>query len=189
MNKLTINLIEFKNGIKIFKVKSPARINAKKRVQIPAVISFNDGFMSIDCNEKVAVMRAVGEWSGKAHFSASIVHAIALVPPNNDPMTVSYNEGKLTIGSISVTCEWMPVSYHLIDMLVNPTLIDIFAMWRTSPSSELHKKDIDKKIISAKEKMLNATASAAKRLENFEITQVDLLNLIEEKIKTRITNP
>lgn len=185
MNELNISLKEFKNGIKIFKVNRQ-RINAKKKVQLPAVISFNDGFLSIDCDEKVSVMRATGEWSGKAHFSASIVHAIALAPPNNEPMTISYHEGKLTIGSTSVTCEWLPVSHQLMDTLINPTLIDIFAMWRSNPADDVHKKGIDRQIVSAKEKLLRATASSAKKLEAFEVTQEDLLALIETKIKSRI---
>jgi hypothetical protein len=185
MNKLTINLKDFKSGLKIFKAKPP-RANAKKKEHLPAVISFSDGFMSIDCDEKVTVMRAVGEWSGKAHFSYSIVHAMALVPPNNDPMTISYNDGKLTIGSTSVSCDWVSVSHHLMDKLANPTLIDIFAMWRSNPAHDVHKKEINKQIVSAKEKMLRATANSATRLKEFEVTQDELLALIESKINARI---
>ena len=38
----------------------------------------------------------------------------------------------------------------------------------------------------AKVKLLKATASAAKKLEEFEVTQDDLLMLIEAKVKTKI---
>lgn len=89
-NQLFIDLKAFNYAIKVFKVGMP-RSNAKKKpVILPSILSFNNGFLSIECDEKVVVMNATGEWHGKAQFSSSIVKALALVPLNTNPVIINY---------------------------------------------------------------------------------------------------
>ena len=71
--------------MKIFKVGMVRKYTKKKPVMLPAILSFTNGFLSIESDDKVAVMHASGEWHGKAQFSSSIVKALALVPLNTNP--------------------------------------------------------------------------------------------------------
>ncbi len=131
-------------------------------------------------------MNATGEWHGKVQFSHSIVKALALVPISVNPVIITYVDGKITIGSTTATCIWVSSSQGMIDKISNPSMIDIFAMWQTQPADQLLTKGIKQSNKLAKDKLLKTTASVAKKLEAFEVTQDDLLNLIESKVKARI---
>lgn len=187
-NELSVDLKEFNHAMKIFKVGMERKNAKKKQLTLPAMLSFNDGFLSIESDDKIIVVRATGEWNGKAQFSQSTIKALALVPPNVNPVIISYAEERISIATMTVSCDWESASKALIDKLTNPSMLDIFAMWRTQPAVELRAQGIDKQHKLAQEKMMKVTASASKKLEEFEITQQDLLNLIEAKVKAKISS-
>lgn len=189
-NQLCVDLKAFNHAMKLFKVGMVrVRKNAKNPpVMLPAMLSFNNGFLSIECNDKVAVMNAIGEWHGKAQFSHTIIQALALVPLTANPVIISYENGKLCISATTIACDWQSISQSMLDQVANPTLIDVFAMWRTHPAEQLLVKGIMQKNKLAKVKLMKTTVGAAKKLEEFEVTQDDLLKLIEEKVKARIIN-
>ena len=185
-NQLHVDLKTFNHAMKIFKVGMMRKNAKKKPVILPAILSFSNGFLSIDSDDKVAVIHATGEWHGKAQFSSSIIKALALVPLNTNPVMINYADGRLSIGTTSMACDWALASQGMIAQTTNPSLIDVFAMWRTQPAEQLLAKSITQQNKLAKEKLLIATASAAKKLDEFEVTQDDLLKLIEAKVKARI---
>ena len=185
-NQLIVNLKTFNHAMKIFKV-GMARKNAKKKpVILQAMLSFSNGFLSIESDDKVAVMHASGEWHGKAQFSNGIVKALALVPLNINPVMINYADGRLSIGTTSMACDWELASLGLIARTTNPSLIDVFAMWRTQPAEQLLAKGLTQQNKLAKAKLLKLTASAAKNLIEFEVTQNDLLKIIEAKVKAKL---
>lgn len=187
-NQLSIDLKAFNNAMKTFKI-GLQRKNAKiKPVILPAILSYNDGFLSIEFDDKVTVMHASGEWHGKAQFSGNVVKAFALVPLTTNPVIISYSDNKISIGATTVGCSWELASQGMIEQVTNPSLIDVFAMWRTQPADQLIAYGVKQKNKAAKEKLLKATASAAKKLLEFEVTQEELLNLIESKVTARIGN-
>lgn len=185
-NQLTIDLKEFNHAMKVFKVGMERKNAKKKAVLLPAALSFSNGFLSIESDDKIAVMHALGEWHGKAQFSSNVVKALALVPFSGGSVVIHYRDGKLSIGSTTIDCEWELASKDMIAQATNPSLIDIFAMWRTQPADQLLAKGITQLNKLANEKLLKATASAAKKLDEFEVSQDDLLALIEAKVKARI---
>jgi hypothetical protein len=187
-NYLTIDLKAFNHAMKTFKVGVERKNAKKKPVILPAMLSYHDGFLSIECDDKVTVMHANGEWHGKAQFSANVVKAFVLVPLATNPVIISYSDSKISIGATTITCSWESASQGMIEQVTNPSLIDVFAMWRTQPAEQLIANGIKQKNKAAKEKLLKATASAAKRLESFAVTQEELLDLIESKVKARISN-
>ena len=69
-----------------------------------------------------------------------------------------------------------------------PNLVDVIAMWKTQPSDELVAKGINKKIVAIQAKLEKAATSAAKKLADFDVTQQDLLALVEAKVKQRINS-
>lgn len=187
-NQLNVDLKVFNNAMKIFRARVERKNAKKKPVILPAILSYNDGFLSIEFDDKVTVMHANGEWHGKAQFSGNMVKAFALVPLATNPVIINYSDSKISIGATTVTCSWELASQSMIEQITNPSLIDVFAMWRTQPAEQLIANGIKQKNKAAKEKLLKATASAAKRLESFEVTQGELLDLIESKVKARISN-
>ena len=127
-NFLQLSLAEFRHATEIF--------TPKRRKLGPALLAFEGGFLSIESGEATAVMHAKGEWHGRAKFSPQSLRAIATVPPNQDPLTISYADGHLLIGNMTIACEWQTVGEALIHNLKNPSLFDLLIMERTLPRSE-----------------------------------------------------
>ncbi len=181
-NELHLDLKEFNFGMKTFKLDG----RSKKSKPPRAILAFDRGFLSIELDDKTAVMNAVGSWNGKASFSGNFISALTLVPLKVDPVVIQYTDGKLNIGGVKADADWELVSHQMLDKLSNPSLIDIIAMSRTQPVLKLRESGIDKKNKLAQTKLFKLTESAAKKLSEFEVTQDDLINLIETKVKNKI---
>jgi hypothetical protein len=187
-NLLTVDIKEFNHAMKTFKLGIP-RKNAKKKPTIPpAILSYSDGILTIESNEKLVNIHAKGEWHGKAEFSNSIVNALAMVPLSTNPLVIKYTGEKLHIGSTSITCKWALLSKGMINRLSNPSVIDVFAMWRTLPAHQVHADGIAKLYKSMHQAMLKETEKIAKKLSVYEITQDDLIALIEKKTEAKISD-
>ncbi len=185
-NEIFVELLEFNAGMKLFKNVLSKKSKAKKQKIEKAILAFDNGFLTIECNDITAVMNAKGEWHGKAEFSENVINALSLIPSNASPVVISYCDEKLKIDRMSVACDWTPSSQGIIDKLNDPSLLDIIAMWRTQPVLELKRSGIDKQYKLAQRKLKTLLASSAKRLIEFEITEEDISDLIEQKIKTKI---
>ena len=181
-NELHIDLNEFNFGMKTFRLDS----RLKKSKPSRAVLAFDRGFLSIELDDKISVINAVGSWNGKATFSSNFISALTLVPLTANPVVIKYADGKLNIGGVKADADWELVSHQVLDILNNPSLIDIMAMSRTQPVLKLRENGIDTKTQLAQSKLLKLTESVAKKLSEFEVTQEDLLSLIETKVKNRI---
>ncbi len=179
-NRLQVSRTEFVSATKPF---------AAKRAKLDrAILAYDGSFLSIESGEITAVMRSVGEWHGHATFSPTILRALATVPPAQDPIKISYADGHLLIGSMTIACDWRRESQPMIEAIENPTLLDLVAMERTMPRGELAGTELGKRIRSAQQKMERRLKNAAAQLEEMEITENDLRALVERQLSTRI-NP
>lgn len=105
-NLLQVSLKEFKRGTKIFQ---------RKRLRLgPVLLAYENGYLSIETGEVTTVMNAIGEWHGRATFSPEILRALAMVPPLQDPVQISYDGGSLFVGSMKIICQWNAVSQAFI---------------------------------------------------------------------------
>ena len=121
-NCLTVDLKEFNFAMKTFKVGMPRKNAKKKPIFPPAILSYSNGFLTIESEDKLVNIHAKGEWNGKAEFSNTVVTALALVPLTGDPIIVKYADNKLHIATTSITCTWTSSSHQLISQLTNPLL-------------------------------------------------------------------
>ena len=186
-NCLTVGLKEFNHAMKTFKVGVERKNAKKKPIFPPAILAYSNGFLTIESEEKLVNIHASGEWHGKAEFSNTFVTALTKVPLTGDPIIIKYADNRLHIATTSITCTWTSSSHQLISQLTNPSLIDIFAMWRTLPAHQLHGDGIAKQYKAAHAKMLKDTEKLAKKLTAYEITQDDLITMIEAKVKAKIS--
>lgn len=177
-NLLQVSLKEFKRGTKVFQ---------RKRLKFgPVLLAYENGYLSIESGEVTTVMNATGEWHGRAIFSPNILHALAMVPPLQDPVQISYDGGHLFVGGMKIICQWNTVSQAFIDDLANPSLIDLLALKETVPRSEIGGTGLGKKIRSAHEKAERRIMNAAKQLEDLEITEAEIRSLVDARIATRL---
>ncbi len=179
-NILQVHLAEFKLATKPFR--------AIRRKLGPVLMTFEGGFLSIESGDATAVMRADGEWHGRATFSPEVLRAIALVPPPHDPMTISYADGYLLIGNMTIICQWNSLSQALIHDLQSPSMIDLLALERTLPRAEIAGTGLGKSIRQAKEKAERRIIKAVSYLEDLEVTEAEVRALVEARIKIRLSD-
>lgn len=179
-NVLKIALAEFKLTIKPF--------SSKRKKFGPVLLAFESGFLSLESADTTVVMHAEGNWNGRAIFSPEILRAIALVPPNQDPLIISYADHHLLIGNITVKCQWNSVNDQLIHDLQSPSLVDLLALERTLPRAEMAGTSLGKKVRSAREKAERRIVKAASYLEDLEISESEIRELVEARILTRLNS-
>ena len=150
------------------------------------LLVYEGGYLSIESGEVTAVMNATGEWQGRATFSPDILRALVMVPSLDDPFHISYDDGHLLIGNIIIICQWNTFSQAFIHDLTNPNLIDLLALRETLPRSEIGGTEIGKKTRSAHEKAERRILNAAMQLQDFEITEAEIRQLVEKKVKSHL---
>jgi hypothetical protein len=177
-NHLRVELHEFKAAMRVF---------ANSRLKLgPVLMAYEGGFLSFESGEVTAVMHAEGVWNGRVTFKPSIVQVLAIVPPEWDPVPISYAEGRLLIGSMTIPCSWDLVSHEFIQNLQNPGLVDLLAMARTIPRADLKSTKLGRSITSAVAQAEKTVKVAAKQLSKLEIEESDILELLEARIAKRL---
>lgn len=179
---MQVDLSEFKEGLKPFRSKKP--------VTGKILLAFENGFLSLESNEIKTVMRATGQWEGRAQFSGEILRALAMVPPDKNPVTISYAQNRILIEGMTIACTWQSnrdddIDF-MIDVAMNPSIIDYLAMDRVGKRVNVGKPGISQKIRSAKEKMERRVKNASTQLHDLGISEDEIRALIDTKIEARI---
>lgn len=177
-NCLKVPLPEFRRAVAPF---TPKRLKLG-----PALLAFENGFLSIESGEVTVVMHATGEWHGRATFSPQTLRALATVPPNQNPLTISYAEGHLLIATMTIACEWHPISEGLIHNLENPSLFDLLVMERTLPRAEIKSTELGRRVTAAAKDAEKRIRKAASQLSDLQVTEAEILALVDSKIKARL---
>lgn len=176
-NALQLTLAEFKSATKVF---------TPKRSKLgPALFAFEGGFLSIESGEITAVMRATGKWHGRATIPAQALRAIATVPPNQNPLTLRYADGRLHVATVVISCEWEPLGANMMRRLADPGLLDLLAMGRTLSRAEVHGSPLGKRVQQAQQDAEKCIQKAAKALADLNVTEHELRALVEARITDR----
>jgi hypothetical protein len=177
-NHLEVNAAEFKLSTKVF---------SRKRLKLgPVLLAYENGFLSIESGEVTVVMHATGEWHGRAIFSPEIMRALATVPPAQNPIIISYAEDHLLLGGMKIICQWNSVSEVFIHDLQNPDILDLLAMERNIPRAEMRGTGLGGKIRNARQRLERRIKNAAAQLEELEVTEAELRDIVEARIKSRL---
>jgi len=176
-NLLHVTLREFKSATCVF---------AKKRLVLGRVLmAFENGFLSFESGSVTAVMRAEGEWQGRATFSPEVLRALATVPPSCNPIPIAYADGHILIAGMTIPCDWWLPRKMLAQEIENPGLVDLLALGRTMERGEVRGTDLGKQIRSANEKAKRRIKNAAAQLADLEIAEDEIQALVEARIATR----
>jgi hypothetical protein len=177
-NFLSVPLAEFRNAAKVF---------ARRGTHLgQALLAFEGGFLSIEAGEATAVMRAEGEWHGRASFSPEMLRALAKVPPAQDPIPISYADGHLLIGSMTIPCFWQRTSRDFLFNLENPGLLDLLALGRTLPRADIKGSELGKQVRNAQARAARRIRSAATLLAAFDVPESAVRSLVEARIASRL---
>lgn len=162
-------------------------VHYEKAKRVPdAMISFNGGFLLFEAEGEAAVIRAEGEWNGRAWISASYLAALYRAPPTEKEVVIRYADGRLRISTLSIKCRWENVSDKFIARSENPTLIDLLAFDRTMHRDEIFFAGLAGRIVFAlqeKDKLIN---KAAKVLASLGVSAADLAALVDLRVQEHV---
>jgi hypothetical protein len=178
-NFLNVVQPEFKDALSIFNRRG-ARLG-------PVLMVFEGGFLSFESGDRTAVMRAEGEWHGRAIFRAEILRAIAAVPPSMNPIPISYAESRLLIGGMTIKCDWTLAGHTFIQELEQPSLMDLIVMERVIHRAELGSSERGKQIRAATRLLDRRVIKSAEFLSDFGVTESEIRALVERKIQSRLS--
>jgi len=177
-NRLSVDRSEFNHAIRTFR--------GRRGQGSLASLAFDSGILSIEADDLMTTCRAGGEWQGCALFSAQVLAALAKVPPAENPVIIEYSQGKLSIGPLSITCDWSNVSDDFIGQLESPSVLDLIAIGRSMPAAEIHRTGLWRRISRAKATVTSAVSKAMKHLQQLEISEAELHDLVEARIRSRL---
>jgi hypothetical protein len=177
-NLLQVPLRDFKHAMRPF--------TAKRRKLGRVLLAFENGLLTIESGEASSIMRAEGEWHGRAYFSPEVLRAIALYPPATDPVVISYADGHVMLATMTIPCDWINPAHELAKEIVDPDMLDLLAMGRTMPRAEIIATELGKRIKSAQQKAGRRVVSAANQLVELGISEADIWSLVEARLAKRI---
>jgi hypothetical protein len=115
-----------------------------------------------------------------------VLRAVATFPPSQDPITVSYAEGHLLIGTMTIPCQWESPSQQLIQVLTNPDLVDLLALGKSMNRAEFLGSGLGKSIRSAQDKAERRIKNAAAQLADLDISEAEIRALVDSRISDRL---
>jgi hypothetical protein len=177
-NRVEIDRKEFLLAMKTFK---KARLRHG-----PAVMAFGGSIFSIDADSVVATMKAQGQWEGQARISIHLLKAFVEAPPSGDPIVVRCDGQFLSFGTTKVACNWVQAVPMPPGVPQDRTPLALLALERMMPRASVVRGELASEVKEANELLAKRLASAALTLSEFGVSDADLADLVNEKIRRRM---
>jgi hypothetical protein len=181
--RLAVDRRELVSGLRRF-------IRAEVWPSQKAVIGFDGRFFSIKAANRVIVAHAHGTWPGLAFVRSNAIVAMALAPPDGEPVRVSCDGKRLRFGSFSVVCAWQPISITLLSLPGAPDWLEALSREYRAPRSQpCTDGGTDLRVIKSEQQLARLVSRAAKTLAALGITEQDIRSLIESRLAQRHKRP
>ena len=146
-----------------------------------ATVAFDGRFFSIKAANRLVVAHARGTWPGIAYVRSNAIVAMAVAPPEGEPVRVTCDGRRLRFGSFVMVCAWEPISSTLLSLPAAPDWLEALsreyrAQRRGRPRSEG---------VNTEQQVAKLVAKAAKALAALGITEQDIRSLIEARLAQR----
>ncbi len=163
-------------------IKPMVRLLTKKQ-QAEAIISFNDGRLSIAHGGVEVSAPARGGWPGQARISGQFIVAVAKLLPPGDPIVLTVEGGKMRLATTSTTCTWQPESTNRIELPMEPPLTMILNLPLKYSATEIANSGLTRIVQKAEERKTNLVNKAAKVLGPLGVKPTDLLPVVTACIR------
>lgn len=179
MNALTVDRQEFRKTL-----NSLGRI-VPKRLVGHAALSFEDGIFQIELPGGGTGLPAQGEWHGIVRISGDVLLNLARALPDTDRVSISAQEGKLTIGTLSISCVMDDDGPPSIQVPLNASLSEVVHIQLTHDNEEIRRSGLTPVIEKAMENVYRLIGQAAVTLAPLEVAEDDIRQLVVASIKKR----
>lgn len=158
-------------------------IKPKQREE--AVLSFENGLLSIELVGAGAKVPAEGEWPGQARIASGAVLGFARALPKDDPLPLRVDEGRFYLAGLSVPCSWQDSERKKIQLILDPPIHVILGLRMRYSDEEITQSGLMKTVQQAEERRDGLVKQASKLLEPLGVTPTDLQPLVDECVRRK----
>ncbi len=176
---LVVDGVHFRQGVKLFGGRY------KVRASDTALFAFDGTFLTVEALDRVFAAAATGTWPGVAKVSATFVIAMAKAPPADVELRLSYADGRLRLGTLSIDCDWQPVSDTLLELPASPDWIEALSLKYRATRARIVAAGLKQSIGDAEQKLAALVRKTAKPLAPLGVSERDLNELIERRLVSR----
>lgn len=177
--QLSVNGDDLRNGLGHFKTRR--KIKPSER----AILAFDGSYLSIEALDKVLVAGADGVWPGIAYVTANMVVAFASAPPTDERIVLGCDGKRVRFGSLTVGCEWQPVSRELMRATAIPDWVEALSLKYRAHRSVMITGRNKAAVAEAESKLTKLLELVSKKLAPVGVTAEDLRQLVEKRLAER----
>jgi hypothetical protein len=179
---LAVDRRELVNGLRRF-------IRADVWPSQKAAVAFDGRFFSIKAANRVIVAHAQGTWPGLAYVRANVVIAMAMAPPEGEPVRVSCDGKRLRFGSFAVMCAWQPISATLLSLPAAPDWVEALSREYHACRAQATLGGNPPDRLRSEQQLARLVSRAARPLAALGITEEDIRSLIQRRLAQRLARP
>lgn len=114
---------EFEQALRMLRRTVP------KRSSMPeALLTYDEGDLIVSIGGAEVRAAAWGRWTGVVRTAGQVMTSLDRFLPDNDPMPVHVEDGRLTIGRTSVPCAWQETVPESMRVPVDPGLLHLLRL-------------------------------------------------------------
>jgi hypothetical protein len=161
----------------------PLKRFAKKKQAGDAVLSMEGGDFVISLVGISTGAPATGNWSGEVCVPGKWIWGIAMMPPEGDPIRLEVRDGRLYLGTVSVSCIAKEALETAMNPLVDRELMKMLRLRFNYPLDRLHQSGLVDAVAQAEKKMSKIVSRAARTLAPLNISEPDLMRMVSEHLR------
>ena len=175
----TISLADFKSVLKLLKIPTRSAGNGE------ILISHDGTRLRFVMQGMETSISGQGHWPGTARVAAKYFLPLIKIPPDNDPVTLRFTEGRLKIETYSIACRWQVNCPVPIDLPIDAPAIDILRLRFQHSLEDLDGAGLLTKLGQLEKDVRIKIKRAAVLLKTYGITEEDITRLYEEALRRR----
>ena len=128
---------------------------------------------------------ATGIWQGSVRTDAGMMNALARRLPVEDPLTLRANDGRLIVGSLSVSAELLDIAPAAVDLPIGADAVAVLSAVEKYGEVRVRGVTGAATIESARRELGRQLDIAVRALAPYGVTQVDLERLTDATIRRK----
>ncbi|PIP43271.1 MAG: hypothetical protein COZ12_05870 [Deltaproteobacteria bacterium CG_4_10_14_3_um_filter_60_8] len=176
-NDVLINRKDF-----LMMLKPIKRFASRKQAE-DAVLSLEGGNFMITLVGLSSGASVSGNWTGEVRVPVGSLVGIAMLPPAGDPIRLVVRDGRLHIGTVSISCVAQKAWKSKIELPLDPDLVTVLRLRFLYPPDRLERAGLTRRLAKAEEKAGKLVTRAANILKPLNITGSDLVQMVQDHIR------
>jgi hypothetical protein len=158
----------------------------KPKREEQAVLSFDGACLHIECAGMAVTPAAVGLWPGQVRVPSDFIKMLAKMPPPGDDIEFRVADGRLHVGSSSVTCAIQASWSKMIELSGNSSFGEVLSLHVQHTPEEIAAAGYSKMVENAVEWGERRVEKVCKELTDFMVEPAELRAFLFSNMKRKL---